>query len=115
MIFDDSWKRSRKLGLSISLMTIGVALTYVFVHTRSIDLETHDHVIEALRQIKELDAKLDRDVLQARFRLLTTYDPLVTTLDGLRQVERHLRTGPDAIAGKGRPDIDRALMPTRRT
>ena len=109
MIFDGSRKRSRRLALSISLMTIGAALTYVFVHTRSTNLDAHDRVVEALRQIKELDARLDRDVLQARFRLLTTYDPLVTTLDGLRQVERHLRTGPDAIAGKGQPDIDGAL------
>jgi hypothetical protein len=90
-------------------MIIAVALTYVFGRTRGIDLDVHDRVVEELRQIKELDAELDRDALRARFHLLSTYDPLVTTLQGLRQVERNLRTGPDAIAGKGQPAIDEAL------
>jgi signal transduction histidine kinase/DNA-binding response OmpR family regulator len=90
-------------------MAVGVALTYVFVQTRGINMDVHDNVVDALRDIKELDAELDRDVLQARFRLLSTYDPLVATLEGLRRVERHLRTGPDAIAGKGQAAIDSAL------
>jgi len=102
-------RRSRSVVLSIGLMATVVALTYIFVHTRSIDLDAHDRVVEALRRIKQLDAQLDRDVLRARFRLVTTYDPLVETLQGLRQVERSLGTGPDAIAGKGRRGIDEAL------
>jgi signal transduction histidine kinase/DNA-binding response OmpR family regulator len=109
MILPDRRQRSRRLGLSIGLMIIGVALTYVFVRTQSTNLDAHSQVVESLRLLKELDARLDRDVLQARFRLLSTYDPLVTTLDGLRRVERNLGTGPNAIAGRGRPDIDRAL------
>jgi signal transduction histidine kinase/CheY-like chemotaxis protein len=102
-------KRSRRAVRSSVLLALGLALTYVFLRTRTVNVEKHNQIVEALRRIKQLDAELDRDVLQARFHLLATYDPLVTTLDGLRGVERSLRTGPTAVAGKGHPAIDGAL------
>jgi signal transduction histidine kinase/CheY-like chemotaxis protein/HPt (histidine-containing phosphotransfer) domain-containing protein len=102
-------KRSRRVSLSFVLPTLALALTYLFVQARTVNIDTHGEVIEALRRVKQLDAVLDREVLQARFHLLSTYDPLVATLDAQRGVERDLRSGPSAIAGKGHWTIDRAL------
>jgi len=101
--------RSRRAERGLVLLALGLTLTYVFLRTRTVNVETHNQTVEALRKIKQLDAELDRDILQARFHLLATYDPLVATLDELRGVDRRLRTGPIAVAGKGHPAIDRAL------
>jgi signal transduction histidine kinase/CheY-like chemotaxis protein len=109
VIFARLGKRSRRVGRSLVLLALGLTLTYVFLRTRTVNVETHNQTVEALRKIKQLDAELDRDILQARFHLLATYDPLVETLAGLRGVERSLRTGSIAVAGKGHPGIDRAL------
>ena len=109
MILARLGKRSRRAERSLVLLALGLTITYVFLRTRTVNVETHNQTVEALRKIKQLDAELDRDILQARFHLLATYDPLVATLAGLRGVERSLRTGPIAMAGKGHPGIDGAL------
>jgi signal transduction histidine kinase/CheY-like chemotaxis protein len=97
------------VGLGLGLLSLGLVLTFVFGRARSSDLGTHERVVEALRELKQLDAVLDRDLLQVELRLIPTYDSLVRTLGALRAVEQRLRSGPEAIATKGHPAIERAL------
>jgi two-component system, sensor histidine kinase and response regulator len=100
------WHRPARV---LALAGLGLVLTLVFLRARTADVDRHNRVVGALRQLKELDAVFDRDVLRARFHLLTTYDPLVTTLDQLHALQREFRTGPLAIVGRGQSDIDRAV------
>jgi signal transduction histidine kinase/CheY-like chemotaxis protein len=98
--------RAKQLLLGLAL--VGV-LTWLFVQTQAPHLREHNQIVDQLGQLRELDARLNQDVLKARLGLLANYDPLVESLRRLKEVRQHLREGPLAIADAGQPDIDDRL------
>ena len=69
-------------------------LTFLFNRTRLIDFEQHAAYLGALRQLGELDATLDKHVLEVRYGLLTHYDPLNKDLSELRETRARLAQFP---------------------
>ncbi len=97
-------------GLIILPGAIGLFIVMVVIfRTQSIDLTAHDHVVANLRQLKEFEAILSRQILESRFGVLVNYDPLVDTVSHLTNIDRHLASGPSAIYQKGQADVDKAL------
>ena len=85
-------------------------LTFLFNRTRLIDFEKHAAYLGALRQLGELDATLDKHVLEVRYGLLTHYDPLNKDLSELRETRGRLSQFPALLSPRSRQQMNEALQ-----
>jgi PAS domain S-box-containing protein len=89
------------------IVLLVVALTVLFLRSRTPDLRLRDTMQQVLRQVSLHDAELSRDVLLARAGLLRHYDPLA-------EDRRHLRDDIDSLHTAVRaatPEARAALEP----
>ena len=63
------------------------SFTFLFRNSKSVSIEAHTRLVNDLREMKQLDSTLTEESLEARFGLLTNYDPLVATLERLKAIE----------------------------
>ena len=82
-------------------------LTFLYFKTQTVDPAWHNQIVVRLGELKQLDATLNQDILQARSLLFHNYDPLGATVIRQRELLRSLEHGHFAIYGKGQADIDR--------
>jgi PAS domain S-box-containing protein len=90
----------------------GVVLVLVILWIKSltIDNERHDRYLAHLRQIQTLDARIDRNILQARDGLLNNYDPIVNDLAQIQQLQTDLQHPPSFVDGDSRQELVRLLQ-----
>jgi signal transduction histidine kinase len=62
-----------------------ILLTGLFFKTQALNLDRHYQIINQFRQIHQLDAVVNADILKSRFSLAANYDPLVDNVSQLRQ------------------------------
>lgn len=80
-------------------------MTFLFLKTNVIESGPHNRFSGDLRRLKELDATLEKDVLESRYGLLTTYDNLIKETSEAQQLESELSDVPDFIDPKGRDEV----------
>ena len=99
--------RHVRVGLGLVAVTalIGV-LGVLYAKSSKIDTERKTQVEAYLRQLKQLDAEWNVDVLRSRMELNKNYDPLVNPLPSLTDLQRKLSTEAQAIRD---PDNVRTL------
>jgi PAS domain S-box-containing protein len=85
-------------------------LIILWIKSIAIDNERHNQYLAHLRQIQTLDARIDRNVLQARDGLLNNYDPIVNDLAQLKQLQTDLRQMPSFVDEDSRQELDRLLQ-----
>jgi hypothetical protein len=85
-------------------------LAILWVKSAEIDVERHNEYLANLRQMQELDARIDRNVLQARDGLLRYYDPIVNDLAKLKQLQTALKQTPSFIDSEGQKELNRLLQ-----
>ena len=78
--------------------------------TRSIDEHQHDSFSSDLRQLKEVDATLNQDILKSRFGLLPSYDRITNELNTEKQIGDRLQKIPDFISEAGRIEIIKSVQ-----
>jgi PAS domain S-box-containing protein len=90
----------------------GVLLVLVILWAKSlaIDNQRHNRYLADLRQIQTLDARIDRNILQARDGLLNNYDPIVNDLAQIQQLQTNLQQPPNFVDGDSRQELDRLLQ-----
>jgi PAS domain S-box-containing protein len=90
----------------------GVLLVLVILWMKSlaIDNERHNRYLADLRQMQTLDARIDRNILQARDGLLNNYDPIVKDLTQIQQLQTELQHPPSFVDGDSRSELDRLLQ-----
>ncbi len=98
------WQRKRHLLIAAVAVTIGL-----FLVTRSTNIEQHTLHSRMLLQMKELDARLDRDVLQVTSFILRHYDSLVETADDIRHLSKTLRDPKYGFYTYTEPAVDQAI------
>ncbi len=76
---------------SLLLITLSIALIMLLGMLWDDDSLEHAEVSSQLIELKELDARLDRDVLKITSFLLAHYDTLVQTTQRLHQLESEMR------------------------
>jgi hypothetical protein len=86
-----------------------VVLTYLLVQGTVPDVARHERTLGALRTVILHDAALQRDVLRARTGLLRSYDPLVRSIENMRQASASLDAAGDVASGEARAAIDRRI------
>jgi PAS domain S-box-containing protein len=85
-------------------------LGILWVKSQEIDINRHNEYLAKLRQMQELDARLDRNVLQARDGLLKYYDPIVNDLAKLKQLQTALKQTPSFIDSEGQKELEGLLQ-----
>jgi two-component system NtrC family sensor kinase len=87
-------------GLALVLASM---LVFLYVRTRGYDASTYFENVALLRQLKELDARWELDVLKVKIGTNTDYDSLVDTLFNLNRLRQALQAAvtsqPHAAAG----------------
>jgi signal transduction histidine kinase/ActR/RegA family two-component response regulator len=86
-----------------------LVLTYLLVQGATPDPVQHEATLNAMRMLATNDAALQRDVLRARGGFLRNYDPLVRSLDGLREFSASLRNASELADADARADIVRKV------
>ncbi len=99
-----------KLKTIAVLVGIILALTFLFLKARSIDVYQHDSFSSDLRQLTALDATLNQDILKSRFGLLSSYDRITNVLNTEKQVRDRLQKIPDFISDAGRAEIIKSVQ-----
>jgi signal transduction histidine kinase/ActR/RegA family two-component response regulator len=84
-----------------------LALTYLAIRGAAPDTEQHERILGALQTLMLNESTLHRDILRARDGLLRNYDPLVRSLDGLREAGSVIQTLND------NPDLGRSVQSMR--
>jgi hypothetical protein len=105
--------------MSLRQLPVGVAivllLALVFANARMPDSDAHSRFLEDLSDIRRLDAELNATVIRLRYGLANNYDPLVLTINALRQRERDLARGEFAAATAKDGDLAREFAALGQT
>ena len=84
-----------------------LALTWLAIRAATPDTERHERILGALQTLVLNELTLHRDILQARDGLLSNYDPLVHSLEELRESGLTIQQLNDDI------DTDRSVRDLR--
>lgn len=105
-------KKSNFSNIRGYLVILGLVLLFVFlwVKSQTINFNQHNHYIINLRQTQELDARINQNVLQVRYRLLTYYDPIVNDLTQLKKIQTELQQPPTFINRGGHEELSQLLQ-----
>jgi len=93
------------------LVLPGLVLLFVFLWTKSqtINLNQHNRYIINLRRTQEIDARINQNVLQVRYRLLTYYDPIVNDIAQLKKLQADLKQTPTFVDQAERAELNQLL------
>jgi signal transduction histidine kinase len=98
---------SRDYCLPIALTSL---LILLWIKSQAIDPQRHIDYVSQLRQIQELDARLNQQALQTRLGLITSYDPIEDSLKQLKQLDQQLQKIPPFINNPHRQAIAQAIQ-----
>ncbi len=87
-----------KLAAIYVLLASGAVLFIVFwLKSQAIDSQNHSQYLNKIRQLQELDARINQDVLEARLGFLPYYDPFVEEIDNVKKLHQALEQYPDFV------------------
>jgi signal transduction histidine kinase/CheY-like chemotaxis protein len=84
-------------------------LTLLFVQQRPVNPQQHDRFLRDLLLMKQLDAEINRDLLNSRYELISSYDPFVQELEEMQAARADLQRIPAFIGGPKREQIEQLL------
>ncbi|MGA0612670.1 DAHL domain-containing protein [Caldimonas sp. KR1-144] len=84
---------TRWLPVAALAAVLAAILALLYERTQGYDAAGHLEDVAVLRQIKQLDAQWELDVLKARMGLRADYDPLVDPLRQLNDLQQALQAG----------------------
>lgn len=90
------------LGL-ISLMT------FLYFKTNSIDSESHNRFNNQLRYLKELNATVDKDILESRYGLSNSYDELFSEISKINELQTNIKEIPAFVDENGQQELNQSL------
>ena len=96
--------RNTSMGAAAVLL-----LTLLFVQQRPVNPQQHDRFLRDLLLIKQLDAEINRDLLNSRYELISSYDPFVRELEEMHAARADLQHIPSFIGGRQREQIEQLL------
>lgn len=96
---------SPKLRKPLLFFVAACLCPFIFIKSQAIDFIAHDKFSGDLRQIKELDATLSRDVLETRYGLLSHYDSLVLTVRQIEGLQNKSKKITNFISPEGKQRI----------
>ena len=98
--------------LSPVIAGLVLLLTYFLVQGVTPDASLHERTLGALRQLILDEAAMQRDVLRARAGMLRNYDPLIRSLESMRDAAERLRTADHVARGPAQIEMQRRIEGT---
>ncbi len=77
----------------VSLAAVFV-LTFLYVKTQAVDTDRHIHILNSLREFKQVDTSLKEEILKSRYGLVGHYDNIVTSTKRLEALYKDIEVGP---------------------
>jgi two-component system, NtrC family, sensor kinase len=88
--------KARALNIAIGVALVA-GLVFLVMKTRSVDFDTHAEVINTLRQLKQVDAEWNVDVLKSKTGFNSNYDPVASPLPLIESLQRALANSSDQL------------------
>lgn len=70
-----------------------IALTLLWTRTRAVDVQRHEAILDAMRQISAVDEFLNQQALKARFGMLTNYDSMQNSAKAVQALRDQINLG----------------------
>jgi diguanylate cyclase (GGDEF)-like protein len=100
----------RRVGVVALLVVLGVTLGYLFNRTQAIDLDAQNRVILNLRELENLDAEWNVNILRSHIGINSDYDPLAAPLPRMYQLRGELAAGLALARGPEAATVYRDLV-----
>jgi two-component system, NtrC family, sensor kinase len=101
-------KFTRILFIAAALAFIGV-LVFLVVKMRSVDLDAHNKIVAELRDLKQIDANWNTDVLRSKTGFNTSYDAVANPLPLIAKLEVSLQAQTSALRDSDGEDFKKFL------
>ncbi len=75
-------------------------LLFLISKTRAINVDQHNEIVSTLRELKQIDAQWNVDVLKSKTGFNSNYDPVASPLPLVAQLELAVRNKSDVIWGE---------------
>ena len=92
-------KSPRILLLWLGFAVLAAISGYLYYKTQAIGADVQSQLVPALRELKQLDAEWNTDILKSRVGLHRNYDPVTTPLPAARQLRELLISGVKTAHG----------------
>jgi len=88
-----------RIGYGFGAIVLTAVLGFLIAMTRSVDFDANNEIVATLRQIKQLDAEWNVDVLRSKTGLNNSYDPVASPLPLLEALGARLQAESAQIWG----------------
>jgi two-component system, NtrC family, sensor kinase len=89
------------VGTLLALLLVSI-LAFLVLKTRTVDIEKHNEIITTLRELKQVDAEWNVDVLKSKTGVNNSYDPVASPLPLIVALEKAVRGKTDEIWGNNK-------------
>lgn len=99
-------KKRRVYPLWIGFILLLAVSAYLYFRTAAVGTDTQQRVMPALRELRQLNAEWDADILKSRNGINSNYDAVASALHQIRDVLERLRNG---LLEVGSTELEREL------
>src|SRR5262245_48895309 len=98
--------------LKQAVLGVGVVgiLAFLYLNTQAGQSPQHKRLLDNLRQLKQADAMLTQAMLESRYGLLATYDPLVNMLARVKTLQKDIGADLTALYGAEQAGLKDSLQ-----
>ncbi len=101
-------KLTRLLIVAAASALVAV-LVFLVVMMRNVDLDSHNKIIAELRDLKQIDASWNTDVLRSKTGFNTSYDPVANPLPLIAKLEESLQAQTTELSDANGEDFKKFL------
>jgi two-component system, NtrC family, sensor kinase len=98
-----------RIGYAFAALALVAVLGFLVVMTRSVGFDANNEIVAALRQLKQIDAEWNVDVLRSKTGLNNSYDPVASPLPLIEALAVQLESKSD-VMGQG-AESNKRLQP----
>jgi two-component system, NtrC family, sensor kinase len=99
-----------RIGYAFAALALVAVLGFLVVMTRSVGFDANNEIVAALRQLKQIDAEWNVDVLRSKTGLNNSYDPVASPLPLIEALAVQLQNKSD-LMGQGAEESNKRLQP----
>jgi len=92
-----------------------VLLGWLWRTTQSLKPEEHAHLDAALRELRSLDRTINQDVVRARYKLIASYDPVLSSYRRVEELEQQIAAPPTFLDHEARRRLAEAVRAYRES
>src|SRR4028119_505146 len=96
---------------NLLMATSGAVLfAFLFIKAQAIDFNQHNRYVVMLRQLTELDTRINQNILESRYGLLIYYEPINNNLKKIHSLQNNLKKTPTFINKQNQSEIHQKLQ-----